>query len=147
MSQSNPARSARPARASTGARRIALLACAALCLLALLPAAEGKPRRKKGPVLPPQVVLGNTLNERRDDIQRCAIDHALAKGASRADIVTMVTINSRGQVVDSRVTVNITGGDGEQVRTCVEGVLRGIKFPSFDAPLIHIERTWTVSAS
>src|SRR5438270_9541049 len=97
-----------------------------LLLLVLLgpllatPAAGAK--KKKAPKAAPQAQMSEALNAKRDEIQACAIKHALERGASRVDIVTKVTINGRGQVLDSRTTVNVTGGDGEQVRACVEQV-------------------------
>lgn len=125
--------------------------CAALFLLGLGAGAEaGKPKKKKGAALPPQVALSNTLNEKRDAIQDCAVKEALEQGAQSAHITTKVTINSRGQVVDSRVEVKLQGGADAlppRVRTCVERVLKEIKFPRSDAPLIQIERTWNVSTN
>lgn len=128
---------------------IARLSAVLLCLLAgaLVEAhAHGKGKRGRKPPLPPQVALHNTLNTRRNEIQECAVKYALEQGADRADITTQVTINSAGQVVDSRTTVTVEGGDGDQVKACVDKVLRAIRFPRNDAPLIHIERTWTVAA-
>ncbi len=121
-------------------------ACLCLGVCAAMPGPAAARGRKKPPPLQPQVALSNTLNEKRDQIQQCAVDHALAVGAKQAEITTKVTINGRGQVVDSRTTVTVVGGDGEKVRTCVEDVIRKIKFPRSDAPLINIERTWTVAS-
>lgn len=128
--------------------------CAAVVLLGLglgmaQAGAAGKPKKKKGTALPPQVALSNTLNEKRDAIQDCAVKEALERGAQSAHITTKVTINSRGQVVDSRVEVKLQGGEAHApgVRTCVEQVLKQIKFPRSDAPLIQIERTWNVSTN
>jgi hypothetical protein len=131
-----------------GMRRLVPLGLPFLLLLPLLweaPAAAAK-KKKKAPKAAPQAQMSEALNARRDEIQTCAIKHALERGATRVDIVTKVTINGRGQVLDSRTTVNVTGGDGEQVRTCVEGVIKGIKFPQSPAPLVTIERNWSVSA-
>ncbi len=50
-------------------------------------------------------------------------------------------------MVDSRVTVSVQGGDGDQVKGCVDKVVRSIKFPRSDAPLINIERSWSVQAA
>jgi hypothetical protein len=124
--------------------RIVLLSLVAL--LVALPAGAGKKKAKKPGRVPPEAALQSTLNEKRDDIQRCAIEHALAQGASRVEVTTRVTVNNRGQVLDCRVTVSVTGGDGEQVRSCVDKVIRAIHFPRFDAPLLHIERNWTIAA-
>ncbi|MCS6915009.1 MAG: hypothetical protein RMK29_05655 [Myxococcales bacterium] len=121
---------------------------AALLLLSLVgsvSAQAGKKTKKKSR-LPPQATLGDALNARRDEIQDCAIRFALDRGARRVDIVTRLTINGRGQVLDNRTTVNVVGGDGEQVRACVERVIGGIRFPATEAPLITIERNWSVAA-
>lgn len=118
-----------------------------LALLPLLSGGAEAKKKKKGMKVPPQAALSETLNARRDEIQGCAVDFALNKGAKKADIKTAVTINSAGQVIDSRITVMVEGGDGEQVKSCVEKVVKGIKFPKTDAPMINIERTWTVSSS
>lgn len=107
--------------------------------------AAPKKKKKKG-AAEPQAQMTEALNARRDEIQTCAIKHALERGAKSVDIVTKVTINGRGQVLDTRTTVNVTGGDGEQVRTCVEQVIKGIKFPASGAPLVTIERNWSVAA-
>lgn len=119
-------------------------------LLLLVPlgpaAAQGGKKPRKKPRPPPQAALGETLNARRDEIQDCAIRFALDRGARRVDIVTRLTINGRGQVLDNRTTVNVVGGDGEQVRACVDRVISGIRFPATEAPLITIERNWSVAA-
>lgn len=120
--------------------RPAVVSCLLLVLLCAGPAAA----KKK---LPPQAVLSGTLNEKRDDIQRCAIDNALNQGADKVEILTRVTINNKGQAVNSQVVVTVHGTGGDQVKGCVERVLRSIKFPKIDAPLIHIERTWTIAAT
>lgn len=118
-----------------------------LCLPLLGPAGAAQAGGKKRRALPPQAILSGTLNEKRDDIQRCAIVHALNQGADKVEVLTKVTINSRGQVVNSQVQVTVQGSDGEMVKSCVDQVVRSIKFPQIDAPLIHIERSWTVSAA
>ncbi len=123
------------------------LALSACLVFSLAVGAEAKKKKKKGPAVTPQAALSDTLNAKRDEIQGCAVDFALNKGAKKAEVTTSVTINSAGQVIDSRIKVVIEGGDGEQVKSCVEKVVRGIKFPRTDAPMINIERTWTVSSS
>ena len=126
-------------------RRPAPLLCSLLLLPLLCSPAAGAKKKKKA-AAPPQAQMSEALNAKRDEIQTCAIKHALERGAKSVDIVTKVTINGRGQVLDNRTTVNVNGGDGEQVRTCVELVIKGIKFPQSSAPLVTIERNWSVSA-
>jgi hypothetical protein len=126
-------------------RRPAPLLCS-LALVPLLVSPAAGAKKKKKAAAPPQAQMSEALNAKRDEIQTCAIKHALERGAKSVDIVTKVTINGRGQVLDNRTTVNVNGGDGEQVRNCVEQVIKGIKFPQSGAPLVTIERNWSVSA-
>jgi hypothetical protein len=90
--------------------------------------------------------LSNALLDKGPAVQQCAVEHALEKGAKKVVASVRVTINSKGEVIDSTVTANVTDGDGSKVKACVEGVVRSAKFPPVPTPLATDERSWTVQA-
>jgi len=90
--------------------------------------------------------LSTALLEKGPAVQQCAVEHALEKGAKKAVVSVRVTINNKGEVVDSRVTANVTDGDDSKVKACVEAAVRSAKFPAVPTPLATDERSWTVAA-
>ena len=103
----------------------------------------------KGKKPPPTGAKNSTLSSALLDkgpaVQQCAIEHAMDKGAKKVVVSVRVTINSKGDVVDRRVTANVTDGDGSKVKECVEAVVRSAKFPAIPAPLATDERSWTIA--
>lgn len=132
-------------------RRYLVLPLAAVFLVALATSAlAGAPSKgkkpKKGKVT--AMELSKTLQDKGSEVQDCAVMHALNKGANRIDIATKVTINGRGQVIDVRTVVKVDGGDGApKVRDCIDSIIKGIKFPPIEAPLVNIERNWTIAST
>lgn len=132
-------------------RRFLALPLAAVLLVVLAASAlaapsKGKKGGKKGKVT--AMDLGKTLQDKGSEVQDCAVMHALNKGANRIDIATKVTINGRGQVIDIRTVVKVDGGDGApKVRDCIDTIIKGIKFPPIEAPLVNIERNWTIAST
>lgn len=119
------------------------------------PAASAKPIAAapgllKGKKPPPTGAKNSTLSgallEKGAAVQQCAVEHAMEKGAKKVVISVRVTINSKGDVVDRRVTANVTDGDGSKVKECVEAVVRTAKFPAIPTPLATDERSWTIAA-
>lgn len=110
------------------------------------PAAPGPARGKKPPPGPKNSTLSNALLEKGPAVQQCAVEHAMEKGAKKVVISVRVTINSKGEVVDRRVSANVTDGDDSKVKECVEAVVRSAKFPPVPTPLATDERSWTIAA-
>ena len=109
---------------------------------------KGKGKKGKKPK-GTAATLSQMLTDKSSVIQDCAGKHALDKGASRVDISTKVTINNRGQVISlvTHVTLDKDKGDGaEKVKECVDAQIRSIGFPPSEAPLITIDRNWTVAS-
>lgn len=90
--------------------------------------------------------LSNALAEKGPAVQQCAIEHAMDKGAKKVSVSVRVTINNKGQVVDSHITANVVDGDSGKVKDCVEAVVRSARFPAISTPLATDERSWTVAA-
>jgi hypothetical protein len=90
--------------------------------------------------------LSNALLEKGAAVQQCAIDHAMEKGAKKVVVSVRVTINSKGEVIDRRVTATVTDGDDSKVKECVEAVVRSAKFPAIPTPMATDERSWTIAA-
>lgn len=90
--------------------------------------------------------LSSALDEKGGQVQQCAIEHAIGKGAKKVDISVRVTINNKGTVVDSHVNVVAEGGDSGKVKECVEAVVRTAKFPAVNSPLATSERHWILAA-
>lgn len=107
---------------------------------------KGKGKGSKG--MATQIELTRTLQDKGSQVQDCAVQHALDKGSNRIDIATRVTINGRGQVIDVRTSVKVDQGEGApRVKDCVDALIKGIKFPSTEAPLVTIERNWTIATT
>ena len=108
--------------------------------------AAGPPKGKKPPTGAKNSTLSNALQEKGPAVQQCAIEHAMEKGAKKVVVSVRVTINNKGEVIDSRVTANVTGGDDSKVKECVTAVLRSVKFPPIPTPMATDERSWTIAA-
>jgi hypothetical protein len=95
-----------------------------------------------------QQQAGNLVMGASDGVQNCA-GKALDRGANKVEVYTKVTINSKGQIVAITTTVTVDRvGFSENVKQCVDGLLQAIKFPPVpQAPLITIERSWTIATS
>ncbi|MFO0573385.1 MAG: hypothetical protein U1A78_05270 [Polyangia bacterium] len=147
-SRSVAARWLRRAPARALAATLALVLVVTVAGLAHAAAAKGKAKGKgKGKGKVTQIELVKTLQDKSSEVQDCAM-HALNHGTNRIDIGTRVTINGRGQVIDVRTTVNVDKGDGApKVKDCVDSLVRTIKFPSTEAPLVTIERNWTIQTT
>ena len=88
------------------------------------------------------------LTDKSSQVQDCAAQNALDKGSGRVDIATKVTINNRGQVIAINTNVTLDKGDGgPKLKECIEALVRGIAFPPSEAPMITIERNWTISSN
>jgi hypothetical protein len=110
------------------------------------PSKKAKKGKKAKPATPSQQMAA-LLMEKTDAVQDCAGKNALDKGANRVSIDAKVTVNNRGQVIDIKTQVTIDKGDSTPVRECVETLIKNIKFPSGEAPLVTVERNWTIAAS
>jgi hypothetical protein len=110
---------------------------------AALALAKGK---KSPPTGAKNSTLSNALAEKGAAVQQCAVEHAMEKGAKKVVVSVRVTINHTGEVVDRRVTANVTDGDNTKVKECVEGVVRSAKFPAIPTPMATDERSWTIAA-
>lgn len=132
-------------------RRCLALSLTAVFLVAIAtsPSAAAPSKGKKGKKAKVTAMdLTKTLQDKGSEVQDCAVMHALNKGANRIDIATKVTINGRGQVIDIRTVVKVDGGDGApKVRDCIDTIIKGIKFPPIEAPLVNIERNWTIAST
>lgn len=102
---------------------------------------KSKSKKPKGTA----ATLSQMLQEKSSQVQDCAGQHALDKGANRVDIATKVTINNRGQVISINTSVHLDKGEGSAVKECIESLIRSLKFPPSEAPMITIERNWTIS--
>ncbi len=104
---------------------------------------KGRGKKPKGTA----ATLSQMLTDKSSLVQDCASLHGLDKGAGRVDISTRVTINNRGQVISINTHVTLDKGDGApKVKDCVDTLIRTISFPPSEAPLITIDRNWTISS-
>ncbi len=158
-----PARPARRAGLISGAL-FALLALAAMnapSAIAAAPAAPAAPAAKAPAKAPAKgkakgktkgggtaAELTQMLVAKGSQVQDCAVSGALDAGANRVEIATKVTINGRGQVINITTNVKVDKGpDGSKVRECVDNLIRTIQFPTSAAPMITIERNWTIAST
>lgn len=140
----------------------ALLALAVLSAPSAHAAAPAAPAAAKAPAKAPAkgkakgkgkgggtaAELTQMLVAKGSQVQDCAVSGALDVGASRVEIATKVTINGRGQVINITTNVKVDKGpDGSKVRECVDNLIRTIQFPASAAPMITIERNWTIAST
>lgn len=151
------------AAALTGLSAWALALCLPVCANAAEPtAAKAAPAATKAPATAkpaakkskPKAKMTGTAAEltqmlitKGPSVQDCAVNHGLDKGANSVAIVTKVTINGRGQVINIQTSVNVDKGEGDKVRDCVNELIKSIKFPESAAPMITIERNWTIKST
>jgi hypothetical protein len=107
--------------------------------------AKGK-GKKPGPAGPKNSALSAALSDKGAAIQKCAIEHAMEKGANKCTIDVRVTINRTGGVVDRQIDVSADGGDGAAVKSCVEALVNTAKFPAVSTPLATAQQSWTIAA-
>src|SRR5438477_12955511 len=116
-----------------------------LASLLLAAAAAGAPKKKPAPkpaapIVSEEKQLSAAAERHAEEVQRCALEHALAGGAKQVEVRAKITVNSSGQVFGLEVTV--TPPD-EPTKTCVDKALRSAVFPRINAPLATIDRSWT----
>jgi hypothetical protein len=94
-----------------------------------------------------QQSIAQTLAAKSEDIQKCALDSMPDQGGMQ--IHAEVAIDSKGQVVDVKVTVSAGNNSSApvKVKTCVESVIRDIRFPATSAPLTFIRRSWSFAGA
>ena len=109
--------------------------------------APGKGKGKgKGKPSGTAATLTELLAAKGSEVQDCAVSGALDQGASKVQIGTHVTINGKGQIINIKTTVAVDKGpDGSKVRECIDKLIRSIQFPTSAAPMITIERNWTIA--
>ena len=132
---------------------LALLAMTTVVALQTAAAAEPAAATAKPPAAasakPPTTAkppLTELLAAKGSEVQDCAVSGALDQGASKVQIGTHVTINGKGQIINVKTTVAVDKGpDGSKVRECIDKLIRSIQFPTSAAPMITIERNWTIA--
>ena len=108
--------------------------------------AKGKGKAKKPTGTAAELTA--MLQAKGSQVQDCAVSEALDKGAASVEIATHVTINGRGQVINIKTHVNVDKGpDGTKVRECIDDLIKKIEFPNSAAPMITIERHWTIKST
>lgn len=106
--------------------------------------ASAKGKSKKPKTSAAAADMARRLEEQGQGVMRCAVTHALDKGAKQVDVEAKVTINNRGQVIDVKTKVVVDRVDNPAVRGCVDELIRAIKFPASDAPLTTLIRDWSI---
>ena len=157
-----------PARQARRQGQLLGVVFAVLAMASMMPvgsAADSPPATAKAPAKPPAKApakgkakakkptgtaaeLTAMLQAKGSQVQDCAVSEALDKGATSVEIATHVTINGRGQVINIKTHVNVDKGpDGTKVRECIDDLIKKIEFPNSAAPMITIERNWTIKST
>ncbi len=157
-----------PARQARRQGQLLGVVFAVLAMASMMPvgsAADSPPATAKAPAKPPAKApakgkakakkptgtaaeLTAMLQAKGSQVQDCAVSEALDKGAASVEIATHVTINGRGQVINIKTHVNVDKGpDGTKVRECIDDLIKKIEFPNSAAPMITIERHWTIKST
>ena len=89
--------------------------------------------------------MAKSLGSKSDDIQKCAIENV--PDMDKLQILAKVAIDNTGKAIDLHVTVTGNSATLAEVKSCVESVIRGIKFPAGSAPVTFIERSWTIAGT
>ncbi len=157
-----------PARQARRQGQLLGVVFAVLAMASMMPvgsAADSPPATAKAPAKPPAKApakgkakakkptgtaaeLTAMLQAKGSQVQDCAVSEALDKGATSVEIATHVTINGRGQVINIKTHVNVDKGpDGTKVRECIDDLIKKIEFPNSAAPMITVERHWTIKST
>ena len=157
-----------PARQARRQGQLLGVVFAVLAMASMMPvgsAADSPPATAKAPAKPPAKApakgkakakkptgtaaeLTAMLQAKGSQVQDCAVSEALDKGANSVEIATHVTINGRGQVINIKTNVKVDKGpDGTKVRECIDDLIKKIEFPNSAAPMITIERNWTIKST
>lgn len=107
--------------------------------------AKGK-GKKSGASGPKSSALSAALSDKGAAIQKCAMEHAMEKGANRCTVDVRVTINRTGGVVDRQIEVTPDCVNTAAVKTCVEELVNTAKFPAVSTPLATAQQSWTIAA-
>lgn len=127
---------------------LALLLVTPIVALAAPPKAapaKGKGKKVAGPK---NSALSAALSDKGAGIQKCAIEHAMEKGASKVTVDVHVTINRAGAVIDRQIEISGDANDANKakVKDCVEALVNTAKFPTVTTPLATAQQSWTIAA-
>ena len=81
----------------------------------------------------------NALLRRQREVRACVKGRA----AGRAGVTIRLAVSGAGQLTSKQVDTSLPSGEGEPVRSCVDGVLRSIRFPSVPVPEVRVVQSWT----
>lgn len=121
-----------------------------LCLGMLLSGADAGPKaKKKGggkKNSPLKETMSKLLEAQGQEVMKCAVNQSLDKGGKKVEVMTKVTINNRGQVIDINTIAKCDKTEHvAPVRECVDKLIKAIKFPPSESPLTTLQREWIMS--
>ena len=93
-------------------------------------------RRTKDPV-------GDLVESLSPRVNACVLTASKGDPLS-VKIGAKVIVNLRGQLLDTQVTVMPPSGSAEEIRNCVQRILKGTKYPRTDVPLTTVVKNWNV---
>lgn len=109
------------------------------------PATKNTPAAAE-PVVDPakQEALKAVLASIQKDVSHCVKDNeAKREGEWKQTVRVKVTIDRNGAVMEQKVQLDPESKDAPDTRSCVEELVKGLKWPDKNTSLNTIEREWT----
>lgn len=126
-------------------RAAVLVSIVSLAVTALATAAPRGPKKPRDPEAADKARLSAVLDAQAGGVQTCAVDHAIARGATDVTVTATLLIDPRGMPMSIVVEVKADKVDAAPVRQCVEKLLAAVRFPASSSRtnMSQIWRSWS----
>ncbi len=107
---------------------------------------KSAPAAAAEPVVDPakQEALKAVLASIQKDVSHCVKDNeAKREGEWKQTVRVKVTIDRNGAVMEQKVQLEPESKDAPDTRSCVEELVKGLKWPDKNTSLNVVEREWT----
>lgn len=91
-----------------------------------------------------QDMLKAVLAGIQKEVANCVVgNEADRPGEWKQTVAVKVTLDAHGSVMENKVALDPETADAKDTRSCVEEIVKGLKWPAPHAPLTIVEREWT----
>ncbi|MGV3619280.1 MAG: hypothetical protein ACO1OB_00605 [Archangium sp.] len=128
---------------------IAVCSVCAMTVFAAPKKGSTKTRPVKAPVEQPvdvakQDMLKAVLSGIQKEVANCVVgNEADRPGEWKQTVAVKVTLDAHGSVMENKISLDPETADAKDTRSCVEEIVKGLKWPAPHAPLTIVEREWT----
>lgn len=91
-----------------------------------------------------QDLLKAVLAGIQKEVANCVVgNEADRPGEWKQSVAVKVTLDAHGSVMENKVALDPETADAKDTGSCVEALVKGLKWPAPNAPLTIVEREWT----